>query len=139
MTVNPPRTSRRCGCRLAIRWAIAEEARIPMVAGSSIRPVWIALKCRSCCRKTEMTKNEPCRTSHCTVWVTRPRSDVRFRNRVTDTSGVAPRFSRRLMWTTKAPRNTIPIATRTHTGEMPPSGMRVVPPTVTAFFALPQP
>ena len=40
---KPAMISHRCGCRRANRPAPAEAARIPIVAGVSIRPVWIAL------------------------------------------------------------------------------------------------
>ena len=79
--VKPTRISSRWGCRLAMRCAIAEDSRMPMVAGSSTRPVWIAEYPRSCCRNTEITKKEPCSTSHCRSGCTSPRFDVRLRNR----------------------------------------------------------
>ena len=41
--VKPARTSSRWGCRLAIRWAIADDSRMPMVAGISMSPVWMAV------------------------------------------------------------------------------------------------
>ena len=43
VTRNPAMISHRCGCRRANRPAAAEAARIPIVAGVSIRPVWIGL------------------------------------------------------------------------------------------------
>ena len=43
VTPNPAMISHRCGWREAIRWANADAARMPIVAGVSINPVSIAL------------------------------------------------------------------------------------------------
>ena len=99
-----------------------------MVAGVSARPVWMALKPWACCRNTDMTKNEPCMVSHWTVWVPRPRFAVRFANIRRDSSGSLPRRSVARMCRKNQIRNTTPMATNSHTGEIPPLGMSTVLP-----------
>lgn len=115
VVVKPARTSSRWEWRLAMRCAMPDEARMPIVAGTSMSPVWIAENPRSCCRNTEITKKTPWSTSHCTVCVTSPRFDVLFLNSDGETSGARPWRSRACAYRKKTARISAPTATRIQT------------------------
>lgn len=127
---KPTRMSQRWVCRLANRSAIAEAMRIPAVAGVSTSPVLIALYPRSCCRNTEMTKNEPCSVSHWMSCVPRPRFAVRLRNIRSATSGTLSFFSRERRCRRNQATIATPMATNSQTGDTLPFGITTVPPIV---------
>ncbi len=84
-------------------------------------------------------KKVPWRISHCTNCVPMPRFATRLANMRRCSSGSRPWRSLDRMCRKNQARISTPTATKSQTGETPPSGMITAPPTEKSFLALNQP